>query len=315
MKLNVLITALIIGATSVTTLYTPDVTATSIGRGGGSVSVRSSPSVSTRGATNVGGIGGTSGSMGVRKSAVTDPIAQRSAPTPTYQNSSSSYQSPTPTYSAPAAQSSGSTFWSSLGGSLVGTTLGNSISGNHGGGTTVINNGGAPAYQSGSAYQPGPGGQYEGNGLQSGPGQSHYGFGDFLKDLIVVTLIIITLAGIAWLLYEGFKKGRSYINKERGVSNQPFNPTQRFWEIQRAFSAAEVYVLKSLLGPDLVDEATANLEPSSNTIHNVSHEVVLNNQSEFSVHYRFTDDGKQIQQVWHYEKHNGAWVLNGIENI
>lgn len=109
---------------------------------------------------------------------------------------------------------------------------------------------------------------------------------------------------------------RKFINKERGVKvSQPFSPTQQFWTIQRAFAEANLASLQGLLGPDLVDEATMDLQPSTLTLRGVSHEIVLNTPSEFSVHYTFTDADIVVNQVWHYEKINSAWQLNGIENV
>ena len=85
--------------------------------------------------------------------------------------------------------------------------------------------------------------------------------------------------------------------------------------IQKLFAAADVQALTALLGPDLVDEATTNLTPSTLTLNKVSHEVVLNNPREFSVHYTFDDAGVTVDQVWHYELHDGSWKLNGIETV
>jgi hypothetical protein len=108
----------------------------------------------------------------------------------------------------------------------------------------------------------------------------------------------------------------AYVKRERGVGpSQPFNPTQKFWEIQKAFAAADVEKLTALLGPDLVDEATANIVPNNITLSKVSHEIVLSNPREFSIHYTFEDDGAKIDQVFHYELHEGAWKLNGIETV
>ena len=74
--------------------------------------------------------------------------------------------------------------------------------------------------------------------------------------------------------------------------------------------------LQTLLGPDVVDELTMDLQPSSITIKNVSHETRLQNASEFSIWYKFNEiDGSEINQVWHYEKFGKDWKLNGIENV
>lgn len=262
-----------------------------------------------------GGIGGTSGSMGVRKSEVTAPVVnsmQSSKPSTT----SSNYSSPTPTlgttnhpvYIAPASSGFGSSFAGSLGGSMIGSMLGNALSRPHG--TTVIN-GGGPV---GSTYV--ENGAVSSNGTVMVQQKKSYGFGDFIIDLILFALAVITIVGVVWMFYKGFKMIRDYANSERGiVAKQPFNPTSKFWEVQNAFSTADVNALNICLGPDMIDEATRDLTPSKLTLHTVSHEVRLNNANEFSVWYKFYDDGEEVNQVWHFELHDGTWKLNGLENV
>jgi hypothetical protein len=139
---------------------------------------------------------------------------------------------------------------------------------------------------------------------------------NFIGDVIAFAILVALVVGIAFLFYKGFKMVKNYINRERGVGEtQPFSPTARFWEIQRAFAAADIALLKTLLGPDLVDEATQNLEATTLSLSGVSHEVVLTTPREFSIHYTFTDADETINQVWHYEKFGNVWQLNGIENV
>ena len=306
------------------------VDAGSIGRSGGSSSSSSSrssysapsrPSYSapapSRPSVAPGGIGGTSGSMGVRKSEVTAPVAAKvqaarpvAAPSP---STSPGYSNPTPSYGVapqPVYQPTGSPFMSSLGGAFAGSVLGNMMfSGNRSGGT-VVNAGGGYA---------GGGGAVAGDPYNAGGAVLHaksYGIGDFIWDVILFAILVALLVGLAFLAYKGFKMVKNYVNKERGVvPTQPFSPTHTFWEIQKAFSTADIAVLTALLGPDLVDEATRDLQPSTLTLSKVSHEVVLNNPREFSVHYTFEDDGLTVDQVWHYEKYDTHWLLNGIETV
>lgn len=285
-----------------------------------------------------GGIGGSQGSMGVRKTEVTAPVAQKveqkrpqpaqstqpaaggTGSAPTYgtanQPNYNSNNAPQPGIGA------GGVFMSSLGGSLVGSMIGNSLFGhsNHGGGTTVVNNGvpGANSNAAGSSVAGSNGGF-----VDSGPGGSYtqsvkkeYTMWNFIGDLIGFVVLVALLVGIAWLFYKGFKMVSAYVKRERGITpTQPFNPTQKFWEIQKAFAAADVAQLQTLLGPGLVDEATATIVPSTVTLSKVSHEVVLTNPREFSVHYTFEDNGASIDQVFHYELHEGTWKLNGIETV
>lgn len=280
-----------------------------------------------------GGIGGnTSGTaMGVRKSEVTAPVANNvnagkpgnftpGAPAP---STTPGYSNPAPSYGTapqPVYSGGGGGFGSSFMGSLGGTIVGNALfgHGSHGGGTTVINNGtpnggtvsnGAVAQGPAGGFDNGPG------GFSSQPVKKEYTMWNFIGDLITFVILIALLVGIAWLFYKGYKMIKGYVNSERGVGNQPFNPTARFWEIQRAFAAADVAFLKTLLGPDLVDEATNGLEATALSLSGVSHEVRLNNNTEFSIWYTFTDNSEQINQVWHYEKFGKEWLLNGIETV
>ena len=308
------------------------VDAGSIGRSGGSSSSSSSRSYSapsrpspsysapapSRPSVAPGGIGGTSGSMGVRKSEVTAPVAakvQAARPVPAPSPSTSpGYSNPTPSYGVapqPVYQPSGSPFMSSLGGAFAGSVLGNMMfSGNRSGGTVV--NAGGGGYQNGGAA-------VAGDPYNAGGAVLHaksYGIGGFIWDVILFAILVALLVGLAFLAYKGFKMVKNYVNKERGVvPTQPFHPTAQFWTIQHAFAKADPDVLKPLLGPDLVDEATRDLQPSTLTLSKVSHEVVLNNPRELSVHYTFEDDGAQVDQVWHYELHDGTWKLNGIETV
>ena len=215
----------------------------------------------------------------------------------------------------------GGGFGSSFAGALGGTIVGNMLFGNHGhGGTTVINNG----TPSSGSVSSGNGAVASGptSGFDSGPGGSsfsqpkkEYTVWSFIADVFGFVIVVALLLGIAWLFYKGFQMVRNFINKERGVSTQPFNPTQQFWTIQKAFSKADVAVLQSMLGPDIVDELTNDLQPSELTLFNVSHEVRLSNNTEFSIWYKFKDNDEEVNQVWHYEKFGKEWKLNGIETI
>lgn len=313
----------------------------SAGRSSSSFSRPSAPSPAPSVApSKPGGIGGTQASVGVRKSEVTAPVQNQvaqSKPAPTAPSVGNVGTTPhpsspsptygtvhTPVYASPAPQSSGmgSAFVGSLGGSMLGTMLGNSISGNHGG-TTVINNG-----REGSGYASAgnvivPSAQAQGiNDSQFNPGaqapsnKKEYTVWSFIADLIGFVFVVAILLGVAWLFYKGYQLVRNYVNKERGVNTHPFNATQRFWEIQKAFATADLTTLQKLLGPDVVDELTNDLQPQGLTIKNVSHEIRLENSHEFSIWYKFFEtDGEEINQVWHYERFGSEWKLNGIENV
>ena len=313
--------------------------AASIGRGGGgsfgggrssSMSV-SRPSVAPSkpyvapAPSHPGGIGGTTASVGVRKSEVTAPVKNeiaQSKPSTTSVGSTSSgsytpHYTPTPNYgyAYPPSPSvtNGSTFMSSLGGSMLGTMLGNSIS--RPTNTTVVTGGGGQVISSAQAQTPGEVQITSNPSTTTTVVKKEYSVWSFIADLFGFIIVVALLLGVAWLFYKGFQLVRDYVNKERGVSNIPFQPTQKFWEIQKAFAAADETALKKLLGPDVVDELTSELEPQTLTLKNVSHEVRLANNTEFSIWYKFEDDGKLVNQVWHYERFGSEWKLNGIENV
>lgn len=337
---------ILIVAAVVASVLTANSFAASIGRSGGSShsssshsssSVSRSSSVGSHSAPSkpsvapapnrTGGIGGTSSSVGVRKSDVTNGVRQdiavsKGATSGSHSSTTSApHYTPTPSYGyAPAPQpqvTNGSTFMSSLGGSFLGSWIGSSIGhSSHGGGTTVINNG-TPS----GVVSSGPG-VVSGNDAQFNPGgvnvqpKKEYGVWNFVLDVIGFVFLVAILGMIVFIGYLSFKKIRDYVNKERGVSNIPFQPIPKFWEIQKAFAAADVNALQNLLGPDVVDELTNGLTASTLTLKNVSHEVRLANKNEFSIWYKFEDDGAEVNQVWHYEKFGGGlWKLNGIENV
>jgi len=349
MKFSKLLPAVLISSTFMVAL--PSVEASSFGRSSSSSSSGSRSSSSSSKSSSApsrpsapaaapapsrpGGIGSTSGSMGVRKSEVTSPVAQKveqgrpSTTNPSPGNSGGSgptYGSANqPNYGQPPVVmqgNSGPGFGTIFGGALAGSVVGNMINGggSHGGGTTVINNGtpGGGGAVSSNVAGSGPAG-----GFDNGPGGSsfsqpkkEYTVWSFIADVFGFVIVIALLLGVAWLFYKGFKMVNVYVKRERGVGpSQPFNPTQKFWEIQKAFAAADVDKLTVLLGPDLVDEATANIAPNTITLSKVSHEVVLSNPREFSIHYTFEDNGEKVDQVFHYELHEGAWKLNGIETV
>lgn len=301
------------------------------GRSSSSMSVsRPSVSHSTQSAphaapapSNSGGIGGNSASVGVRKSEVTAPvkneIAQgKSSTTSVGSASSGSYTphyTPTPSYGyapTPAPQvTNGSTFMSSLGGSMLGTMLGNSLS--RPANTTVVTGGGGSVISSASAQTPSDSG-FNPSSVPITP-KKEYTVWSFIADIFGFAIVLALLLGMAWLLYKGYQLVRDYVKKERGVSTLPFQPTSQFWKIQRAFAEADVTELKVLLGPDIVDELTNGLKPQTITLKNVSHEIRLQNNLEISVWYKFEDDGEEINQVWHFERFGSTWKLNGIENV
>lgn len=274
-----------------------------------------------------------SGSMGERKTAVTAPVAAQvqsqragAAPAPSYSSNNSynrGYAAPAPTYSQPVQQAApssgaGSAFLGGLGGGVAGSLLGNALFGNNnhgnGGGVAAPNYGGVPSVPAPVAQ----GGFSDGVAapVYAVPAKPSYGFWSFIGDVLGFVAAIAVLGLVAFGLYKGYKFVSAYIKRERGIAPvQPFSPTAQFWTIQKAFGAADISTLNTLLGPDLVDEGTRNLSPVDINISNVSHEVVLANPREFSVHYKFVDAGDDVDQVWHFNKYGSDWKLNGVETV
>lgn len=349
MKYSKLFSAVVIASAMVATVAD----AGSIGRSGGGGGGRSSSSSSsgssshsstmsapskpsaapspTAPAAKPGGIGGnTAGSaIGVRKSEVTAPVAQQVRPATVNPEPGKPGSFPVPTNSpqyapapAPVVVGGGGGFGSSFAGALGGTLVGNMLFGNHGnGGTTVVNNGGgysgaSPVQSTGVPTVVDSSGQViQQPGTVVVQQKESMGMGTIILNVILFAILIAVIVGIIILFYKGFKMLKEYVNKERGVSNQPFNPTQQFWTIQKAFSKADETALRGLLGPDIVDELVNSLQPSELTLFNVSHEVRLSNNTEFSVWYKFKDNDEDVNQVWHYEKFGKDWLLNGIETV
>lgn len=326
MKLNVISSAVLASLLMVGSL---DAGAASFGR---SSSSSSRPSISRSTPTptksvaptspsqnKVGGIGGTSGSMGVRKPDVTQRAVN---PTTPQQQQSQSYSrpvTPSPNYNnQPSGVTNGSTFVSSLGGAVVGTAIGSMLFGNHsnGGGTTVINNG-APVAGGASSAVPGvvadQGGVVPMVGYQQQP---TYGIWGFIKDVLGFGVLIALIGGIGFMVYKLIKKWKNKLNVASGFTKvDPVAPMEQFWKIQRAFADADTTALNQLIGPAMIDEVTGITERTVLSITQASYNVLLNNAREFSVHYTFSDEGIRINQVWHYELINGSWKLNGLENI
>lgn len=270
-----------------------------------------------------GGLGGTSGSVGVTKPNVTNGVKndiangkQPSPPTspPSNTNSGSTYSQPQPSHQSTnyTPPSNTSTFMSSLGGAVVGSAIGNMLFGNHSTGSTVINNTGG-ATPSVTADAPGVVTNSVAPGISSF--KQEYGMWNLVSDLIGLIIFLGILGGVGYAgykVYTHFKKRKS--SNMLSTNQCPVNPISQFWAIQNAFAGADTHDLVSLLGSELWHMADG-LTPQQLNITNVKYEVRLQNDYEFSVWYSFNDDGEVINQVWHYERIGGKWLLNGVENV
>ena len=312
-------------------INTVDVSAASFGRSSSSSSrpsiSRSAPSP-TKAAPSappsqnkVGGIGGTSGSVGVRKPDVTQQAINRNNPPPA-QAPGQSYSrpvAPNPNYNTQSSGvTNGSTFVSSLGGAVVGTAIGSMLFGNHnnGGGTTVINNGAPVAGTSASSVAPGSAVDQGGIVPMSSYQPQPYGVWGFIKDVLGFGVLIALIGGIGFILHKLLNKWKNKFSVSHGyIVPDPIDPMGQFWKIQQAFADADIATLGQLIGPAMVNEVNTVTERTKLTITQASYDVLLSNNHEFSVHYTFSDDGQRINQVWHYELIGGTWKLNGLENI
>lgn len=334
-------TALVVGVL-------PIVEAASFGRSSSSSS-RSSSSYSSRSSnssTSKGGIGGTSGSMGVKKSYAMpgNSNTQPANPSPSYQRPTQqqAYQQPARPVQQPQQQQSqtGNLVGGAVAGfagGLLGSAVGNAMFGNNHPSPPVV-----VVPTSGNVVDPATGNVVPGAATSSGAHQaltqgnynSGFGFGDFL--MFIFWLLVI--AAIGYFGYKKYQQRKARMNtghsqsivdewdndwtldsrstSKQSVPNKPLAIDQ-FWLIQKAFASADIAKLNTLLGPDLIVEATANLRPSIIDLHSVTHDVTLSNDWEFSVHYQFIDavSDERVSQVWHYELHNNMWMLNGIENL
>lgn len=309
-----------------------EATAVTVGRASSVSVARSAPAPSISRSTTV--IGGKTGSVGVSKSAVVEaarnpvptvpsrPIQSTQA-TPSYSTSYTPAPQVSGGYPAPAAPSTvtnGSTFASSLGGSLIGSMLGNAIS--KPSTPVVVNNNGGTTGGHATASSATTSVDHVGNTVYQQPTQSS-GIGFW-----TVLLLILVTGGIGygiWYLYTQHQKEKvsmkrstnSYETQMYPVEDEyPLQPLQRFKDIQKAFSESDTYTLGKYVGSALFGEVLSTSDPENKSdIYGVSYNVILHNSREFSVKYVFNDGADHCQQLWHYELEGGQWKLQGIENL
>lgn len=255
----------------------------SISRGGGSFSSagRSAPARS----------------MGYQRPSV---VPSRPPVTTTPVPRTSTYVAPAPvTVTHAAAPSGGGGFWSSAAGGFTGSLLGNMISTPHAG-TTVVTSPGAVAPAAVAAPSV----------TAVAPTWSLWGL---LSDLIAI-LLIGALLYAAW-------RGVQFVRVQRRAraADVPFSPVRRFIDVQTAFARCDKEALRTLLGPNIVDQSLADLpaEVSEMKLTGISFEVRANDGESISIHYRADDDsdGSKLNEVWHFRSFNGVYLLDGIEPV
>lgn len=140
----------------------------------------------------------------------------------------------------------------------------------------------------------------------------------FIGDVLGFLVVLSIFGAIGFLIYTFFKKmRRGQFSQNQSVTGKdmPFSVDGRFWEIQHAFAKADVAKLKSMLGTEMLDAILKDLQPSTLKIVDVSFEVRLETLEEISIWYTFYEDGVRVDQVWHFDKIHGQWLLTGLENV
>lgn len=257
------------------------------------------------------------------------PTVTRPATSPSY---APGYSTPrpttTPTYSGPApmaaathapvvAPSTGSTFLSSMGGSFVGSWLGSSIGSSHGGGTTVVNNGGAGGVPGGAVLGGVPGAAGPVVVAQAAPSFSLAGF---LANALVCILLAAAIGGLVWFLWGLVKSKRREMQAlafSDSPQDLPFGPISRFLELQRAFASKDTTTIRAYTTSDLGEQLVHDLpaEATSMTLKSITYDVLDVGARVLSIRHTAIDtqDDTLVDEVWHYTKDHGTWLLAGIE--
>ena len=237
------------------------------------------------------------------------------SPGPGYSYSASS--SPTSSasvnhYAPPpaAAPSTGSTFLSSMGGSLAGSAIGSALFSNHGGGTTVVNAGGGSVPVAAGVPA---GGQVVVSQASPSPA-------GFMWQLLGVVVAGVLIAGLLWIVYSAVKTARSAASQRRMADDPaalPFSPVGRFLAIQKAFAAKDAQALRTLLGPAMAEQMLADLpdEPTEPRLTGIRYTLADASDSVISINYQAHDamDGSDLSETWHFTRSGADWVLNGID--
>lgn len=278
--------------------------------------------VAVAGSFSSGGrsFGGGSSSSSARSMGMSRPATVPS--TPTYSRPSYTAPAPKPSTTTSSVPSStnnttvihhdsgggGGGFMSSFGGSFLGSMLGSSIASHPVAAAPVV--AGAPV----------AGGMATSGGavvVEQGPS-----FGAMFLGFI----LILMAAGILGMLIYGFV---SYFREQREEKQRmekfqmmkgnlplPFSPVSMFLGIQRAFASRDEAALRGYLGEDMIEQALADLpsEVRESKFVGVTYETREVNDNVISILFKATDaiDNIKVNEVWHFTKQQGRWVLNGI---
>jgi hypothetical protein len=132
----------------------------------------------------------------------------------------------------------------------------------------------------------------------------------------------LVLTGIAVIGYWLFVWLDNYLlqRKRNKMLNEPlgFDPIVFFLNTQAAFFGRKKAELRQLLGPNLYTMMVSGM-PSvvSRHVFMVNFDVISRYPDEVSIRYRGEDttDGEPVDEVWHFVKVNGVWVVDGIEQL
>lgn len=224
-----------------------------------------------------------------------------------------SYSAPAPTVTHSTSGSSGGGFWSSFGGAAAGSLVGQAIGGgigHGGGGTTVVNAGGSGAVPVASTGAVVAGAAPV---VVASPGPS---VASILASVLLWLILAGAIALLVWFMVRVYKAARQERMQESPAA-LPFSPVSRFLEVQRAFAAKDVPALRALLGPDLIDQTLADLPEEATTpkLAGISYTVADASDGVISIHFKADDlmDNTKLDEVWHFTRVGGSWVLNGID--
>lgn len=255
-------------------------------------------------------------SIGMSRPSVAPSYSRPAAPpsyTPPRPTTTPSYSAPATTVTHSTSGGSGGGFWSSFGGAAAGSLVGQAIGGGigHGGGTTVVNAGGSGAVPVAST-----GAVVAGAApvvVAASPGPS---VASILASVLLWLILAGAIALLVWFMVRVYKAARQERMQESPTS-LPFSPVSRFLEVQRAFAAKDVAALRALLGPDLIDQTLADLPEEATTpkLTGISYTVADVSDGVVSVHFTADDlmDNTKLDEVWHFTRVGGSWVLNGID--
>lgn len=212
--------------------------------------------------------------------------------------------------------SGASNFLAAAGGGFVGSALGNIMTTPHAPAVVATPAGiGGPAGAGAVAAAPAAVAP-QGVAYAAAPqGRSWTGY---IFDAIFFIIAACMLAGLIYLIYRTVTRMRQAKMVEDHTS-LPFAPAAVFMSVQRAFAGRDEQALRRLLGPNIIDQAMADLpeEPHQCTVRDIKFEVVDVSGSVISIEFSAVDTqhDTKLRELWHFVKSDGVWKLDGVEDL